>query len=41
MGMCVVGLGLLGCAAIYAFTGNVEILTGFSLGCLLYTSPDR
>ena len=25
MGMCVVGLGLLGCAAIYAFTGNVEI----------------
>ncbi len=32
MGMCVVGLGLLGCAAIYAFTGNVEILTGFSLG---------
>ena len=32
MGMCVVGLGLLGCAAIYAFTDNVEILTGFSLG---------
>ena len=32
MGMCVVGLGLLGCAAIYAFTNNVEILTGFSLG---------
>ena len=32
MGMCVVGLGLLGCAAIYAFTGNAEILTGFSLG---------
>ena len=32
MGMCVVGLGLLGCAGIYAVTGNVEILTGFSLG---------
>ncbi len=32
MGMCVVGLGLLGCALIYILTGNVEILTGFSLG---------
>ena len=32
MGMCVVGLGLLGCALIYVFTGDVEILTGFSLG---------
>jgi K(+)-stimulated pyrophosphate-energized sodium pump len=32
MGMCVVGLGLLGCALIYVFTKNVEILTGFSLG---------
>ncbi|MBO6164034.1 MAG: sodium-translocating pyrophosphatase, partial [Lachnospiraceae bacterium] len=32
MGMCVVGLGLLGCALIYAFTGNYEILSGFSLG---------
>ena len=32
MGMCVVGLGLLGCAVIYAVTGDVEILTGFSLG---------
>ena len=32
MGMCVVGLGLLGCSLIYIFTGNVDILTGFSLG---------
>ena len=32
MGMCVVGLGLLGCALIYIFTKDVEILTGFSLG---------
>ena len=32
MGMCVVGLGLLGCALIYIITKNVEILTGFSLG---------
>ena len=32
MGMCVVGLGLLGCGLIYIFTDNVEILTGFSLG---------
>ena len=32
MGMCVVGLGLLGCSLIYAFTGNYEILSGFSLG---------
>ena len=32
MGMCVVGLGLLGCAVIYIIFGNVEILTGFSLG---------
>jgi len=32
MGMCVVGLGLLGCALIYAVTGDVEVLTGFSLG---------
>ncbi|MBE6914500.1 MAG: sodium-translocating pyrophosphatase [Ruminococcaceae bacterium] len=32
MGMCVVGLGLLGCALIYIFTNNTEILTGFSLG---------
>ncbi len=32
MGMCVVGLGLLGCALIYIATDNVEILTGFSLG---------
>ena len=32
MGMCVVGLGLLGCAGIYLITKNVDILTGFSLG---------
>ncbi len=32
MGMCVVGLGLLGCSLIYLFTKDVEILTGFSLG---------
>ena len=32
MGMCVVGLGLLGCSIIYAITKDVEILTGFSLG---------
>ncbi|MBQ7283714.1 MAG: sodium/proton-translocating pyrophosphatase, partial [Oscillospiraceae bacterium] len=32
MGMCVVGLGLLGVAAIYALTGNADILFGFSLG---------
>lgn len=32
MGMCVVGFGLLGCAAIYFVTGNAEILTGYSLG---------
>lgn len=32
MGMCVVGLGLLGVGLIYAVTGNAEILFGFSLG---------
>ncbi len=32
MGMCVVGLGLLGCSVIYIFTGNYNILFGFSLG---------
>lgn len=32
MGMCVVGLGLLGCSLIYIFTGNYSILFGFSLG---------
>ena len=32
MGMCVVGLGLLGASLIYVITKNVEILTGFSLG---------
>jgi len=32
MGMCVVGLGLLGCAVIYMITDNAEFLTGFSLG---------
>ena len=47
MGMSVVGLGLLGITAIYLFTKDVSVLTGFSLGassialfarCLLYTS---
>lgn len=32
MGMCVVGLGLLGCSVIYIVTGNYNILFGFSLG---------
>ena len=32
MGMCVVGLGLLGCSLIYIITGNYSILFGFSLG---------
>lgn len=32
MGMCVAGLGLLGVAALYAITGNADILFGFSLG---------
>ncbi len=32
MGMCVVGLGLLGCSLIYILTGNYDILFGFSLG---------
>jgi len=32
MGMCVVGLGLLGVSVIYAVTGNFDILSGFSLG---------
>ena len=32
MGMCVVGLGLLGVSAIYAITKNFDILSGFSLG---------
>jgi len=32
MGMCVVGLGLLGCSLIYIISGNTDILTGFSLG---------
>jgi len=32
MGMCVVGLGLLGCSVIYIITGNSDILFGFSLG---------
>ncbi len=32
MGMCVAGLGLLGVSAIYAITGNADILFGFSLG---------
>ncbi len=32
MGMCVVGLGLLGISAIYAITKDADILFGFSLG---------
>lgn len=32
MGMCVVGLGLLGVSVIYLLTGNVNVLTGYSLG---------
>ena len=32
MGMCVSGLGLLGVCLIYAFTGDDNILFGFSLG---------
>ncbi|MCQ2609300.1 MAG: sodium/proton-translocating pyrophosphatase, partial [Lachnospiraceae bacterium] len=32
MGMCVVGFGLLGCSIIYFISGNVDILTGYSLG---------
>ena len=32
MGMCVVGLGLLGCSLIYILTGDYNILFGFSLG---------
>ena len=32
MGMCVVGFGLLGASLIYIFTGNVDVLSGFSLG---------
>ncbi|MCD8333045.1 MAG: sodium-translocating pyrophosphatase [Clostridiales bacterium] len=32
MGLCVVGLGLLGVSAIYLITGNSSILFGFSLG---------
>lgn len=32
MGMCVAGLGVLGVSVIYIITGNVEVLSGFSLG---------
>lgn len=32
MGMCVAGLGVFGVSAIYIFTGNADILFGFSLG---------
>ena len=32
MGMCVVGLGLLGASLIYIVTGNVDVMFGFSLG---------
>ncbi|MDO4266191.1 MAG: sodium-translocating pyrophosphatase [Eubacteriales bacterium] len=32
MGMCVVGLGLLGCAVIYLITEDANVVMGFSLG---------
>ena len=32
MGMCVVGLGLLGCGSVYLITGDANALSGFSLG---------
>lgn len=32
MGMCVAGLGVLGVSMIYLITGNVDVLSGFSLG---------
>lgn len=32
MGMCVVGLGLLGCGVVYMVTGDPSVLSGFSLG---------
>ena len=32
MGMCVVGLGLLGVSVIYMITKRIDVLTGFSLG---------
>lgn len=32
MGMCVAGLGVFGVSAIYLFTKNVDVLSGFSLG---------
>ena len=32
MGLCVVGLGLLGAGSIFLITGNVDVLTGYSLG---------
>ena len=32
MGMCVVGLGLLGCGVVWMVTGDTNVLSGFSLG---------
>ena len=32
MGMCVAGLGTLGVSVVYIITGNVDVLSGFSLG---------
>ena len=32
MGMCVAGLGALGVSIVYIITGNVDVLSGFSLG---------
>ena len=40
MGMCVAGLGVLGVSAIYLITGNVDVLSGFSLGAVSYTHLD-
>ena len=32
MGMCVAGFGVLGVSGVYLLTGNVDVLSGFSLG---------
>ncbi len=32
MGMCVAGLGVLGCGIVYIVTRNVDVLSGFSMG---------
>ncbi len=33
MGMCVAGLGVLGVGAVYMVTNNVDVLSGYALGC--------